>query len=125
MSNATIGRCDRPLVGNCRTAKTHLVLSFFNRRTKMSVLGTLIRLAIVVTGVCSLNPLNAAEITNSTGTIILEGQIEPGDYNKLRDDLFLNRGYNSASEAWCPELYGDTCPHEIFLASPGGNVGKQ
>jgi hypothetical protein len=62
----------------------------------------------------------AAEITMGE-TVVLEGQIEPGDYEKLRDFLVVGRdyGFNGPS---CSAIYLDGCPKEIYLASPVGDL---
>jgi len=64
----------------------------------------------------------AAEITIGQ-TVVLEGRIEPGDYDKLRDSLLVERNYNVSLPA-CVEAYLDGCPDEIYLASPGGDVAE-
>jgi hypothetical protein len=59
---------------------------------------------------------NAAEVKigdHPLYSIILEGTIVPGDYDKLRK--LINE--NCPSRSW-----NDSCPSEIYLASPGGSV---
>jgi len=65
----------------------------------------------------------AAEITIGR-TVILEGQIESGDYDKLRDFLVAKRAYGDLSDPACFGDYLDGCPESIYLASPGGNVAE-
>jgi hypothetical protein len=67
---------------------------------------------------------NAAEITALSGIVVLEGQIEPGDYDKLRDFLVVKRQYGMFPSPWCFPEYLDGCPEEIYLASPGGDVAE-
>ena len=56
--------------------------------------------------------------------VVLEGQIEPGDYDKLRDFLLVKRDYEEGDR--CPAIYDDSslCPEQIYLASPGGDVAE-
>src|SRR5262245_20886682 len=65
---------------------------------------------------------SAAEITGGSW-VVLEGPIEVGDYDRLRDFLLAKREY-SAHEPLCAEIYLDGCPEEIYLASPGGDVAE-
>lgn len=81
-------------------------------------------LTVAAVGGWFLYPASAAEIRNDAGTVILEGQIQIGDYDNIRDNLIINKTYNLSSEAWCSDTYIETCPHEIYLASPGGNVAE-
>lgn len=65
---------------------------------------------------CSATAVSAAEIKISDHplySIILEGAIVPGDYDKLRKLI----DENCPSKSW-----SRYCPSEIFLASPGGSV---
>jgi hypothetical protein len=64
---------------------------------------------------------SAAEITVRQ-IVVLEGQIEIGDYDKLRDFLVAKRDYGS--DPACFAEYLDGCPDEIYLASPGGDVAE-
>src|SRR5262245_10066630 len=64
---------------------------------------------------------SAAEITMGSW-VVLEGPIEVGDYDKLRDFLLAKREYGEHSEPPCSETYLDACPDSIYLASPGGDV---
>ena len=68
----------------------------------------------------ALPPL--AEITVTGTQVVLEGQIEPGDYDKLRDDLIVKRDYGD--DPRCSATYEDGCPERIYLASPGGDVAE-
>jgi hypothetical protein len=66
--------------------------------------------------VCSVAAASAAEIRISDHpaySIILEGTVVPGDYDKLRQLI----DENCPSKSW-----NTSCPREIYLASPGGNV---
>ena len=66
--------------------------------------------------VCSATAASAAEIKISDHplySIILEGTIVPGDYDKLRKLI----DENCPSKSW-----STSCPSEIYLASPGGSV---
>jgi hypothetical protein len=68
--------------------------------------------------VCSATGASAADIKISDHplySIILEGTIVPGDYDKLRKLIDDN----------CPTKSWSTfCPNEIYLASPGGSVSE-
>jgi len=57
--------------------------------------------------------------------VVLEGQIEAGDYDKLRDFLLVKRDYEEG-DFRCSAIYDDSsfCPEEIYLASPGGDVAE-
>jgi hypothetical protein len=66
---------------------------------------------------------SAAEITMGR-IVVLEGQIEPGDYDKLRDSLVAKRDYGVGSDPACFAEYLDGCPDEIYIASPGGDVAE-
>ncbi len=46
--------------------------------------------------------------------VVLEGTVEPGDYNKLRKLI----DENCPSESWDSSM----CPGSIYLASPGGSL---
>ena len=63
---------------------------------------------------------STAEITIGRW-VVLEGPIEIGDYDKLRDFFLARRDY-SGHEPLCFEAYLDGCPDSIYLASPGGDV---
>jgi hypothetical protein len=78
-------------------------------------------LAVVAGIVCFVGVARAAEITMGQ-TVVLEGKIEPGDYDKIRDSLVIARDYDPVPE--CPATYLDGCPDEIYLASPGGDVAE-
>jgi TPR repeat protein len=63
--------------------------------------------AATATAVC------AAKIEMSEfGSVVIEGKIEPGDYEKFLDAIF------------CPETYSNICPNEVYLASPGGDLAE-
>ena len=68
--------------------------------------------------VCFGTTTRAADIwisDDANYSIVLEGTIKPGDYNKLQELLNAN----------CPKNSWNTlCPRGIFLASPGGSVGE-
>jgi hypothetical protein len=80
-------------------------------------------LAVIVGVTCFVGLASAAEITMDKW-VTLEGQIEPGDYEKLRDFLVAERGYRPYHSAHCSEIYEDGCPEQIYLASPGGDVAE-
>ncbi len=48
------------------------------------------KLAVAISAIWSVAVVSAAEITVRQ-TVVLEGQIEPGDYDKLRDNLLVER----------------------------------
>jgi hypothetical protein len=74
--------------------------------------------------VCVVGVPRAAEITVLGSWVVLEGQIEPGDYDKLRDFLLVTRDYSPVDDPRCSATYEDGCPEEIYLASPGGDVAE-
>ena len=82
-------------------------------------------LVVVVSIICFVGPARAAEFTMGQ-TVVLEGKIEPGDYDKLRDFLVVKRDYYGlfSDPPWCSKIYedGSGCPEGIYLASPGGDV---
>src|SRR5690242_2334217 len=83
-----------------------------------------IKLAVLAVGLWFVALAGAAEITGGQ-TVVLEGQIEPGDYDKLRDFLVVTRDYHSlGGDLLCSAPYEDGCPEEIYLASPGGDVAE-
>jgi hypothetical protein len=68
---------------------------------------------------------SAAEITMGSSWVVLEGPIEVGDYDKLRDFLVAKRDYGVRSwDPFCDDPYLDGCPEAIYLASPGGDVAE-
>jgi hypothetical protein len=67
---------------------------------------------------CSATAVDAAEIRISDHpgySIIMEGMIVPGDYDKLRNLITKN----CPTKSWYPH-----CATEIYLASPGGSVAE-
>jgi hypothetical protein len=84
-----------------------------------------ISLALAVSAMSVLDLATAAEISRgSGGTVVLEGRIEPGDYNKLRDDLVAHREYGIDLPYCFSATYEEGCPEAIYLASPGGDVAE-
>jgi hypothetical protein len=79
-------------------------------------------LAVVISVVGFVSVAPAAEITMMGPWVALEGQIEPGDYDKLRDDLIVKRDYGD--DPRCSAIYEDGCPDTIYLSSPGGDVAE-
>jgi hypothetical protein len=78
--------------------------------------GLIFRFLAAICLVCSATAAGAAEIKISDHplySIILEGTIVPGDYDKLRK--LINE--NCPSKSW-----SRSCPSEIYLASSGGSV---
>ena len=48
-------------------------------------------LAALISVACLVGVAPAAEITVTGYSVVLEGQIEPGDYDRLRDNLIVKR----------------------------------
>ena len=65
-------------------------------------------IATIAACVASAVPAHAAEITGDSDEVVLEGNIEAGDYDKLRGFILKNEVY----------------PGEIYLASPGGDLAE-
>jgi hypothetical protein len=84
-------------------------------------LSPLFEMAIAVATFWFVAVASAAEITIGQ-LVVLEGPIEVGDYDKLRDFLIANRDYGIFGA--CDGPYLDGCPEEIYLASPGGDVAE-
>ena len=80
-------------------------------------------MAFAIATFCSVAVVSAAEIKVGQ-KVVLEGLIEPGDYNKLRDFLVGERDYGIFNEPSCNDAYVDGCPDEIYLASPGGDLAE-
>ncbi len=79
--------------------------------------------AIGISGV-SLAPLDAAEISAiSSVRVVLEGEIQSGDYDKLRNLIDPNTDVSVGVGGLGGDWYGDTY-QQIYLASPGGNVAE-
>jgi hypothetical protein len=86
-----------------------------NRQTQSTrnvLLWLICELGVAANAMCFVGPANAAEIIWAGGTIVLEGKIEQGDYDKLRDHLLVERGYD-VSHPGCLAIYEDGCPEEM------------
>jgi hypothetical protein len=106
-------------VGGCATGTGILPAG----RLMRSLPAIFCKLALAISTIWFVGVASAAEITVGS-TVVLEGQIEVGDYDKLRDFLVANRDYGTSSGPACFAEYLDGCPEEIYLASPGGDVAE-
>jgi hypothetical protein len=100
---------------------SHLLSKPF--RSKQLFLSLVHQLAVTTSIICFAGFAFAAEITIGQ-TVVLEGLIEPGDYDKLRDFLLAKRDYGIFGDPTCDGPYLDGCPDEIYLASPGGDAAE-
>src|SRR5262249_29956044 len=69
-------------------------------------------------------PLSAAETRAiSSSRVVLEGEIQSGDYDKLRNLVDPNAGTQVGVGGIGGDWYGDKYD-EIYLASPGGSLAE-